>query len=36
MQDFSKEWTDLELYKKYGLNDKEILFIESMIKDMVN
>lgn len=34
MQDFSKSWTDEELYKKYGLNDNEIAFIESMIKPM--
>lgn len=32
MQDFSKPWTDAELYKKYGLTDDEIIFIESMIK----
>ena len=34
MQDFSKLWTDDELYKKYGLTDEEIAFIESMIKPM--
>ena len=34
MQDFSKPWTDAELYEKYGLTDKEIKFIESMIKPM--
>ena len=34
MQDFSKPWTDAELYKKYGLTDEEIAFIESMIKPM--
>ncbi len=34
MQDFSKPWTDKELYAKYGLTDKEIEFIESMIKPM--
>lgn len=34
MQDFSKSWTDVELYKKYGLTQKEIDFIESMIKPM--
>lgn len=33
-QDFSKPWTDAELYEKYGLNDEEIAFIESMIKPM--
>lgn len=34
MQDFSKSWTDEELYTKYGLTDDEIEFIESMIKPM--
>ena len=34
MQDFSKPWTDEELYKKYGLTKEEIAFIESMIKPM--
>ena len=34
MQDFTKPWTDAELYKKYGLTDEEIAFIESMIKPM--
>ena len=33
-QDFSKPWTDAELYAKYGLDDKEIIFIESMIRPM--
>ena len=34
VQDFSRNWTDDELYKKYNLNDDEISFIESMIKPM--
>ena len=34
MQDFSKPWTDEELYKKYNLTKDEIAFIESMIKPM--
>lgn len=34
MQDFSKPWTDEELYAKYGLTDEEIAFIESMVKPM--
>lgn len=33
-QDFTKPWTDAELYAKYGLTDEEIAFIESMIKPM--
>lgn len=34
MQDFSKPWTDAELYKKYKLTDQEVEFIESMIRPM--
>lgn len=34
VQDFSKPWTDAELYEKYGLNDEEITLIESMIRPM--
>jgi site-specific DNA-methyltransferase (adenine-specific) len=34
LQDFSKSWTDEELYKKYGLNEQEIAFIEKMIRPM--
>lgn len=34
IQDFSKPWTDEELYAKYGLTEEEIAFIESMIKPM--
>ena len=34
MQDFSKPWTDAELYAKYGLTDEEIAFIEATIKPM--
>jgi site-specific DNA-methyltransferase (adenine-specific) len=34
VQDFSKPWTDEELYKKYGLDQDEIGFIESMIRPM--
>lgn len=34
MQDFSKSWSDVKLYKKYGLTEEEISFIESMIKPM--
>lgn len=35
IQDFSKPWTDADLYAKYGLTEKEIAFIELMIKPMV-
>ena len=34
VQDFSKPWTDEELYAKYGLTYEEIAFIESMIRPM--
>ncbi|MCQ2319416.1 MAG: Eco57I restriction-modification methylase domain-containing protein [Bacteroidales bacterium] len=34
LQDFSHPWTDEMLYKKYGLTEEEINFIESMIKPM--
>lgn len=33
-QDFSEPWTDEKLYKKYGLTQEEIDFIESMIRPM--
>lgn len=32
MQDFSMPWTDSDLYKKYGLSNEEIDFIEGMIR----
>lgn len=34
IQDFSKPWTDTELYAKYHLTPDEIAFIESTIKPM--
>lgn len=34
IQDFSKNWTDEMLYKKYDLTQEEIDFIESMIRPM--
>lgn len=34
IQDFSRPWTDAELYEKYGLTDDEIEFIETTIKPM--
>ena len=33
-QDFSKPWTDEELFKKYGLSEEEIKFIDSLIRPM--
>lgn len=32
IQDFSKSWTDKELYEKYKLSKEEIEFIESMVR----
>lgn len=34
IQDFNESWTDEKLYKKYGLTQEEIDFIESMIRPM--
>lgn len=34
MQDFSKPWTDEELYKKYNLTEEEINYIERTVKEM--
>jgi site-specific DNA-methyltransferase (adenine-specific) len=34
LQDFSQTWTDEKLYKKYGLTQEEIEYIESMIRPM--
>ncbi|MCH4156120.1 MAG: Eco57I restriction-modification methylase domain-containing protein [Muribaculaceae bacterium] len=34
IQDFTESWTDEKLYKKYGLTEDEIAFIESMIRPM--
>lgn len=34
IQDFNQSWSDEKLYKKYGISDDEIAFIESMIRPM--
>lgn len=34
IQNFDEPWTDEKLYKKYGLNEEEIAFIDSMIRPM--
>ena len=34
LQNFSRQWTDTELYKKYSLTSDEIAYIESVIKPM--
>ena len=33
-EDFTEEWTDEKLYKKYGLTEEEIAFVESTIRPM--
>ena len=33
VQDFSKPWTDDELYEKYGVTDHERQFIDSLVKE---
>ena len=34
MLDFSRPWTDADLYDRYNLTDEEIQFIETVIKPM--
>ncbi|BAJ65193.1 Eco57I restriction-modification methylase domain-containing protein [Anaerolinea thermophila] len=34
IQNFSKPWTDAELYQKYHLTEEEIAFIEKMVRPM--
>ena len=34
IQNFKKEWTDVELYEKYNLSKSEIEFIEFMVRPM--
>ena len=34
IQDFSKAWTDEDLFQKYGLEEEEIAYIERLIKPM--
>ncbi len=34
MQKWSKEWTDKDLYKKYGLSTEEVAFIEKIVRPM--
>lgn len=33
-QDFDESWTDEKLYKKYGITDEEIEFIDTLIRPM--
>ena len=32
LQDFSRPWTDQDLYEKYNLSEDEIAYIEKLIK----
>ena len=34
LQDFSRPWTEKDLYVKYNLSDEDVKFIEAMIKPM--
>ena len=34
MQDFSKKWTDTDLFEKYGLDEQERNYIDTLIKPM--
>ncbi|HQM86033.1 MAG TPA: restriction endonuclease, partial [bacterium] len=34
IQNFNETWTDEKLYKKYGLTEEEIAFIDSIIRPM--
>lgn len=34
IQDCTQEWSDEKLYKKYGIDDDEQAFIESVIRPM--
>ena len=34
IQDFKETWTDEKLYKKYGINNNENKFIESLVRPM--
>lgn len=34
LQDFSKSWSDAELYKKYDLSQEEINYIEKNVREM--
>ena len=33
-QDWTKQWTDSDLYLKYGLSESEIAFIEKIVRPM--
>ena len=33
-QEWTKQWTDEALYKKYGITEEEIAFIETLVRPM--
>lgn len=33
-QNWTKSWTDAELYAKYGVTDEEVAFIEKVVRPM--
>lgn len=33
-QDWARQWTDAELYAKYGITDEEVAFIEKIVRPM--
>jgi site-specific DNA-methyltransferase (adenine-specific) len=33
-QAWTKKWTDVDLYKKYGISKSEIAFIEKVVRPM--
>ena len=33
-QDWTKRWTDEDLYEKYGITDEEVAFIEKVVRPM--
>jgi len=33
-QKWTQRWTDAELYKKYGITDDEIAFIETLVRPL--
>jgi len=33
-QEWTREWTDADLYKKYGLSESEIAFVEKLVRPM--
>lgn len=35
-EDFTQEWTDEKLYRKYGLSDEEIAFVERTIRPILS